>query len=154
MKRKGLQIGLVLMALLIVVLVVVAFGFMNPAQSPGQIELSATEFHFGTIPNSEPVSQAFEVRNVGPSWLEITGVSTSCACTTAEIDDHRLAPGEVTDLTVTYDPQVHDGETGDFVRQVYIRSNDPATPEARLTIRVTVVQSRAIQIPWTARSAQ
>jgi cytochrome c-type biogenesis protein CcmH/NrfF len=71
--------------------------------------------------------------------LEIAGVSTSCGCTTAEIESRHLSPGEMTDLTVIYDPQVHDGETGSFLRVVYIRSNDPATPEATLTIRVMVV---------------
>lgn len=141
MTQKQLRIALAVIVLLTLVVAVVAFGYGTTAESPGQIELNATEFHFGTIPNTEPVSRVFEVRNVGASWLEITGVSTSCACTTAEVDDHRLAPNEVTDLTVTYDPQVHDGETGDFLRRVYIRSDDPTTPEASLTIRVTVVES-------------
>ena len=141
MTQKQLRIAWAVIVLLTLVVAVVAFGYGTTAESPGQIELSATEFHFGTIPNTEPVSRVFEVRNVGASWLEITGVSTSCACTTAEVDDHRLAPNEVTDLTVTYDPQVHDGETGDFLRRVYIRSDDPTTPEASLTIRVTVVES-------------
>ena len=141
MTQKQLRIAWAVIVLLTLVVAVVAFGYGTTAESPGQIELSATEFHFGTIPNTEPVSQVFEVRNVGASWLEITGVSTSCACTTAEVDDRLLAPNEVTDLTVTYDPQVHDGETGDFLRRVYIRSDDPTTPEASLTIRVTVVES-------------
>ena len=141
MKQKQVRTAVALITLLIVTLAVAAFGLTMATKSLGQIELSATEFHFGTIPNTEPVSQVFEVRNVGQGWLEITGVSTSCACTTAEIGDRRLAPGDVTDLTVTYDPQVHGGETGDFLRLVYIRSSDPTTPEASLTIRVTVVQS-------------
>jgi len=141
MKQKWVRITGALTSVLILALAIGALLSRGAAESPGQIELSATEFHFGTIPNTEPVSQVFEVRNVGASWLEITGVSTSCACTTAEVDDRRLAPNEVTDLTVTYDPQVHDGETGDFLRRVYIRSDDPTTPEASLTIRVTVVES-------------
>ncbi len=140
MKQKQVRISVALISLLIVGLAAVAVGRMSAAKSPGQIELSATEMHFGTIPNTEPVTQVFEVRNAGQGWLEITGVSTSCACTTAEIDDRRLAPGEVTDLTVTYDPQTHGGTTGEFLRVVYVRSNDPATPEASLTIRVTVVE--------------
>ena len=41
---------------------------------------------------------------------------------------------------MTYDPLAHDGATGDFMRLVYIRSDDLDTPEASLTIRVTVVE--------------
>jgi len=107
--------------------------------TPGRIELSATEADLGTIPNTAPVSRTFEIRNVGGGPLEITGVSTSCGCTTAEIADRRLAPGESTRLVVTFDPQAHSGETGTFLRQVYIRSSDPERPEVAITLRVTVV---------------
>ena len=111
---------------------------------PGKIELSAAEFDFGTIPNTGPVNQDFEVRNAGRGRLEIIGVSTSCGCTTAEVSDQQLAPGEATELIVTYDPLAHDDATGQFMRIVYLRSDDPDTPEATLTICVTVVEPKEI----------
>jgi hypothetical protein len=132
-----------LMGGLLALLLLGAAGCSTVENSPGQIELSATDFDFGTVPNNRPVSEVFQVRNVGQGILEITGVSTSCGCTTAEVDARSLAPGEATGLTVTYDPQVHDGETGEFLRIVYVRSSDPDTPEASLTIRVTVVEPEA-----------
>ncbi|MGD1994288.1 MAG: DUF1573 domain-containing protein [Anaerolineae bacterium] len=113
----------------------------TPVDEPGRIELSQTEFDFGAVPNIGPARHTFQVRNVGQGTLEITGVSTSCGCTTAEVDEDRLAPGETATLTVTYDPQAHDGQTGRFMRVVYVRSTDPETPEASLTIQVTVTQS-------------
>lgn len=115
-------------------------GCAAGAAEPGRIELSTTEFDFGTIPNTQAVSQVFQVHNAGEGLLEIESVSTSCGCTTAKIDGRRLAPGEATDLTVTYDPLAHDGATGEFMRIVYVRSSDPNTPEANLMIRVTVVE--------------
>ncbi len=139
MKQRQLLIALAVAGSLTIVLAIAAFGFRAATKPPGEIELSVGEFDFGTVGNTELVSQVFQVRNVGQGWLEITSLSTSCGCTTAEVDSHNLAPGEVTDLTVTYDPQAHEGATGEFLREVYIRSNDPDTPEARLTIRVTVV---------------
>jgi hypothetical protein len=126
--------------ILLSLVLVIAVGCTNTASSPGQIELNASEFDFGTIPNIGPVSETFQVRNVGQGELEITGVSTSCGCTTAEINKRSLPPGEAADLKVTYDPQAHDGATGEFMRLVYVRSNDPDIPEARLTIRVKVVE--------------
>ena len=133
----------VLMGGLLTLLLLAAAGCSTVENSPGQIELSATDFDLGTVPNNRPVSEVFQVRNVGQGVLEITGVSTSCGCTTAEVDVRSLAPGDATALTVTYDPQVHEGETGDFLRVVYVRSTDPDTPEASLTIRVTVVEPEA-----------
>lgn len=137
MQQKPMWIVAVLIGLLILA---VAAGYAALPQSPGQIELSVTEFDFGTVLNTGPVSQVFQVRNVGRGVLEITGVSTSCGCTSAEIGNRRLRPGETTDLRVIYDPLAHDGATGQFMRLVYVRSDDPDTPEASLTIRVTVVE--------------
>ena len=125
----------VVMSLLALAILAVA---CTSIRQPGRTELSETEFDFGEIPNTGPVSQTFQVRNMGQGPLTITGVSTSCGCTTAQVDRDRLGPGETANLTVTYDPQAHDGQTGRFMRVVYIRSDDPETPEASLTIRVTV----------------
>jgi hypothetical protein len=139
MTQKRIIIAVVLIVV-VALAAAVAVGYAALPQSAGQIELSATEFDFGTIPNTGPVSEVFQVRNAGDGPLEISGVSTSCGCTTAEVGSQQLAAGESTDLTVTYDPLAHDGATGDFMRLVYIHSDDPDTPEASLTIRVTVFE--------------
>lgn len=130
----------VTMAGVLALLLAAAAGCAAVDESPGQIELSATEFDFGSVANTGPVSEVFQVRNGGSGILEILGVSTSCGCTTATVDGRSLGPGEGANLVVTYDPQAHGGETGDFLRLVYVRSNDPDTPEVSLTIRVTVVE--------------
>jgi hypothetical protein len=135
MKKTRGTIGLVSLSLLLLALAAGCAG------QPGQVDLSATEYDFGTIPNDKSVSQVFEVRNVGRGKLEIVGVSTSCGCTTAQVSKRQLARGETAELEVTYDPLAHEGATGRFMRIVYIRSNDPEVPEATLTIRVTVVAS-------------
>jgi hypothetical protein len=118
----------------------VAVAIAGCARPAGRIELSQTKSDWGTVSNKAAVSRAFEVRNVGQGLLEITGVSTSCGCTIAEVSDRQLTPGETAALKVTYDPQVHQGATGEFLRMVYIRSDDPDTPEAALAIRVRVVE--------------
>ncbi|MGD1995961.1 MAG: DUF1573 domain-containing protein [Anaerolineae bacterium] len=139
MRQKRIPIGPALIGLFFLLLAA-ASGCRTADGAPGQIDLGATQFDFGTIPNTDPVTQVLQIRNVGEGTLEIAGVSTSCGCTTAQVARRRLPPGETTDLTVTYDPQVHDGETGEFMRVVYVRSNDPDTPEATLAIRVRVVE--------------
>ena len=110
------------------------------APTAGQIELSETKSDWGRVSNRAVASRDYEVRNTGTGPLEITGVSTSCGCTMAQVSDSRLEPGETAVLTVTYDPLVHNGATGEFLRMVYVRSDDPDTPEAALSIWLTVVQ--------------
>lgn len=133
-------IAIVGLVVLLVAVAAVAVGYAALPLAPGQIALSATEFSFGTVPNTGPVSHTFQVRNTGQGPLEIKGLATSCGCTSASVASHGLAPGEATDLTVTYDPLAHDGATGEFVRVVYVRSDDPDTPEATLTVRAIVVE--------------
>jgi len=110
------------------------------AAPTGKIDLLATEAEFGTIPNSEPVTRIFEVRNTGDGVLNITSLSTSCSCTTATVSKDSLEPGDIADLTVTFDPGAHNGATGQFMRQVFIESTDPETPIAVFTFRITVVE--------------
>jgi len=131
-------IAIVVVAAVLLGLAAVA-GYAALPQAPGAVELSATEFDFGTVPNTGPVSHTFQVRNAGQGTLRIDGASTSCGCTTAEIARGELAPGESTGLTVSYDPLAHDSALGEFLRIVYVRSDDPEMPEATLTIRVRVV---------------
>ncbi len=134
------QLKIVLPLIILLALAAIVGCTTAKSKSPGKIELSADEFDFGTVPNTEAVNQVFQVRNVGQGELEITGVSTSCGCTTAEIGSHSLSPGDETDLTVTYDPQAHGGATGEFMRLVYVQSNDPDNLETTLTIRATVIE--------------
>lgn len=139
MKQTRIRLGVVTLFVAAMILLVV--GCAGSPRSVGRIELSAADFDFGVIPNTGPVSKTFQVRNTGDGLLEISRVSTSCGCTTATLVSRRLAPGEATELTVTYDPLVHNGATGNFMRMVYVRSTDPETPEATLLIRVSVIDS-------------
>ena len=139
MSQKGTILAVVLVILAALV-VVVGVGYAALPEPRGDIELSATEFDFGTVANNAPVDHVFQVHNAGDGPLQISGVSTSCGCTSATVGRDRLAPGESTELRVSYDPLTHDGATGQFMRVVYVRSDDPDTPEATLTIHVTVVE--------------
>ncbi len=137
MKNRAFSRVLVIVGLSTLILAAAGCS-VAPGGPPGSIQLSVSEFDFGTIPNSGPVRHVFQVRNIGEGELLIESVSTSCGCTTAEINSHSLAPGATADLQVTYDPLAHAGATGEFMRQVFVRSNDPDTPEVVLTLWVTV----------------
>ena len=106
----------------------------------GKIDLPTAEADFGIVPNTDPVTQVFEVRNTGDGVLDIISLSTSCGCTTATTSKDSLEPGDVAELTVTFDPGAHDGATGEFMRQVFIQSTDPETPEAIFAFHITVVE--------------
>jgi hypothetical protein len=131
-RRCPLRVGMLLL------LLAITSACGRAAQ--GRIALSSVEADFGRIANDAPVTRTLDIRNEGTGALEITELSTSCSCTVAEVAAQQIAPGGSTLLTVTFDPGAHNGATGRFMRQVFIGSNDPGTPQATFTFWVEVLE--------------
>jgi hypothetical protein len=127
--------------MLLVVLLAVVFSGCTNAMPP-RIELSTTSFDFGDInPDEGKLTEIFFVRNSGGNTLRIVSISTSCGCTEAEVSSEEIAPGEQTELVVTYDPSVHPGLVGRIKRVVYVQSNDPLQEEVELELVGNVLPS-------------
>jgi hypothetical protein len=94
---------------------------------------------FGDIGAVDPVTGSLLLRNAGQGTLRLSDIRTSCGCTTATTGAETLAPGEQTELVVTFDPQAHDGLYGPLLRMVYIKSNDPDSPDLEIPVTVNVL---------------
>ncbi len=115
-------------------LVVLVSSCSNQTAIP-KIELSTTSFDLGSIdPNQGVRTEIFWIKNSGGETLRIVSVSTSCGCTKARVESEEIAPGEQTQLIVSYDPSVHPELTGKIERVVYIKSNDPLQEEVELNL--------------------
>ena len=101
-----------------------------------QISVDPALQDLGTQPQ-QPIDLVFEVKNTGNANLVIEKVSVSCECTTAELETNTISPGESTKLRVRFDT-AEDNLFGDIQRIIYLRSNDPATPEAEAEFRVII----------------
>ncbi|MDO8424582.1 MAG: DUF1573 domain-containing protein [bacterium] len=105
-----------------------------------KIEMSPATFDFGDIQYGQIVEYDFTVKNTGKSVLEIKRVATSCSCTTAKISQETITPGETVNLRVRYDSGamgLAHGK-GRQERVIYIRSNDPVTPQTESMIFANV----------------
>lgn len=107
-----------------------------PADEPSaRIEFTESTFDFGTMYQNEEVTHLFTFRNVGKALLKIGKVKSSCGCTAAMPEKRELAPGEQTNLKVTF----RSGSMRDrIVKHVYIDSNDPVEPRVTLTVQGAV----------------
>ncbi len=104
------------------------------------LKLPETEVDLGKVVNGEIVEISVPVRNTGEGQLIIESVTTSCGCTTAEIQPHSIAPGNEGILHIEYDSGAHGpDETGPIMRQIFIASNDPDQPEAELRLTAEVL---------------
>ncbi len=107
----------------------------------GSISATPASYNFGDIyPEKGKVSTTFEIKNSGKESLKINRISTSCGCTTAEIDQSDLKPGEIRKMLVTFDPNTHPDEKGTITRMVYIQTSDPVTPELEIELTGNIIR--------------
>jgi hypothetical protein len=95
---------------------------------------------FGKVKRSEGiVDTTFEIENHGKESLIIGTITTSCGCTSAEIENSQLGLNEDTTLTVYFDPNFHEEPLGKIARSVFVETNDPDLPEMQFDIYVEIV---------------
>jgi len=122
---------------------ILSLGLLSCSTIPDEarVSISPSSFDFGTIVQSDGiVSTTFLVKNIGNESLTINRLSTSCGCTTAEIDMSNLKSGGERTMTVTFDPTVHEDQTGPIERVVYLQTSDPNWPEVEIDITATVIK--------------
>jgi len=109
------------------------------AQAPAgpQISFDTTHFDFGKIPGESKVNHRFKVTNTGKAPLNITRLNPSCGCTSTVLGKWTLAPGESTEIEVTFNPA---GFRGVSKKSIQVVSDDPTTPTATLTFEADVVR--------------
>lgn len=126
---------------------VVAYGYFKATPPAGnntilpKIGISPASYDFGEIEFGKVVNYDFVIKNSGQAPLEIKRVATSCGCTTAKVSLQTIEPGQSAELKVTYDTAaMGDGPhgKGNQERIIYIKSNDPKSPQAQVTLSAFV----------------
>lgn len=156
----GILLGSVFLILGGLLLVVSAAKGVNVEVAQGaQVELEKKSVDWGEIKMNDGLAIAnFEIKNVGSETLKLFSGTTSCACTKAKIvSDKRtsgyfgmhsksknifdLAPGDTAQIVAEFDPAFHGPSgVGPIDRQVTISTNDPLTPEIKVSMFGTVVR--------------
>ena len=126
--------------------------------SGGKVEVAQTNYDFGTVPiNGGKVERVYEVKNVGEEELKLSGMGTSCMCTTAQVvingekspafgmhDPSKwvgtVQPGETAEVVVIFDPAFH-GPSGKGVinRIIKFTTSDPNKREVELSLNGKVI---------------
>ncbi len=128
------------------------------------IAISPATYDFGDVSQAKGVTETlFQVENTGKTDLVINKIETSCGCTSASIvyqgkegpvfsmPGHginekvgdwqvAIAPNEIAQLKVYYDPNMHGDFQGAVIREIHVFSNDPIDFEAEVAIELTQVE--------------
>lgn len=89
----------------------------SSSSSTPSITFEKTSYDFGTIKQSGgKVSHDFPFTYTGKEPIEITGVPTSCACTSATVSPTQLQNGDQGVLTIKFNPNLHAEPEGRFFK--------------------------------------
>lgn len=122
-----MQIFRVLSLLGGVVLLLAGFGWAAP-----KLDVDQSEYDFETVTQGEAVEHKFIFSNIGDELLVVDKVRSSCGCTAALITSKNLRPGESGELKIRFDSARF---RGDVAKLVYLYTNDPFAPVARLVVK-------------------
>lgn len=100
-----------------------------------KLSFTSKSHNFGSISQSDKVTTEFEFTNTGKSELNIRATKANCGCTVSSPDKERLAPGESSKISVTFNPS---GRRGKQQKTVTVFSNDPSGPTQQVTITAVV----------------
>ncbi len=89
------------------------------------------------------VKHTFTIKNTGQGYLDITGVKTSCGCTTGQPSKMHVAPGETSDIAVSFDTHFQKGHQ---VRTITAFTNDPDNPQVAMTMQ-GIVKKQVEAVP-------
>lgn len=85
-----------------------------------------------------PKTFRYKLTNSGKDTLHLKRLNTTCSCVMAVQERRNVAPGESTDIIVTYDPK---GHPGSFERKIFVYTMDGNNPAAILKLQVHVRDS-------------
>jgi hypothetical protein len=107
--------------------VLTAFTLAVNAQNEGtdnpnaaEFKFEQTEHDFGTLDEGPKVTHVFNFTNTGKEPLIITSARASCGCTVPQKPEKPVLPGEVGEITVTYNTK---GRVGNFNKAITLTSN-------------------------------
>ncbi|WP_438480252.1 DUF1573 domain-containing protein [Oleiharenicola lentus] len=114
------------------------FGLLTALYSPAAITWDKKEVSLEVIRGSrDSVPTQFELRNTGTKPVTITGITTSCSCTTADPESSKLAAGEKTTLWVLF---TIGARTGQQEKTITVTTDDPQSASTTLTLKVKLLE--------------
>jgi hypothetical protein len=106
-----------------------------PSVSGARMTFAAPDYDFGKVDSGTLVKHDFVFTNTGDQVLEVSGVRTSCGCTTAGQWDKQVEPGHTGKIPIQFNSG---GYGGQVHKTVYVTCNDSNQPSVTLNLQGTV----------------
>jgi hypothetical protein len=113
-----------------------------PGHEP-KAAVSTPLYDFGSALEGTMVNHTFTIKNDGQGYLDIRGIKTSCGCTTGNPSKTHVAPGDTSDIAVSFDTHFQKGHQ---VRTITAYTNDPNNPQVAMTMQ-GIVKKQVEAVP-------
>ena len=113
-------------------LCLLSLAALSAAAAP-KILSPAPEWNAGEARIGTKLQHTFTIKNEGDQPLKINEVKPGCGCTTANLVKSELLPGESTTIEAALDLAMRRGLQN---KTIHVKTNDPATPDYVLMIKV------------------
>ncbi|NQV12053.1 DUF1573 domain-containing protein [Candidatus Uhrbacteria bacterium] len=134
-----ISVGIIILIALVASVAILLNGKKDEASTPLSVnqsfEFEQDEFDFGTVKQSGGIiTHDFEFTYTGADTVTVTGIPTSCGCTSATINTPTLTTGSKGIVTVAFDPNLHAEPLGRFYKTVTLLTDPqiPNTPELKI----------------------
>lgn len=95
-----------------------------------------TDIRLSAREGDEKVEVSYPVKNVGSQTVKVTSIETGCGCTSAQLSDQRLLPGEKGELKVVFKLE---GRVGPQSKVITIKTDEEANGTTQLWLRIDIV---------------
>lgn len=89
------------------------------------VKIENRAIDIGKTPLGEQAKATFIIQNTGTESLYIDKIEVSCQCTSGEVSDEAIAPGDSVPITVQYNKNI----VGYFFQDVLVYGNFETSPE-------------------------
>jgi hypothetical protein len=111
----------------------------NPGYSQNKEEVKKEQnpyfWDFGQVSQGKLLEHTFKLKNDSSDTLRITGIHTSCGCTTSQIEKTEISPGESVNIQVRFNTKGYSGTKEQFV---YIHTDQQENPTIKLTLKADI----------------
>ncbi len=135
MVRKNKIIIILISIVIIVGAFLIFYNIQKKSSQPPTISFSEEEWDFGKVKEDERPVHIFNIKNTGREELIISRVRSSCGCAATMLSSDNIQPGKSAELKVTFNPT---GYNGLVKKDIYIESNDPQLPKAKIAVIIEV----------------
>ena len=115
---------------------------LSPAKKGVMQDQGVYSWDFGRVKAGDILEHLFVLENDSADILRITNISTSCSCTTSELEKKELLSGESVDIIIRFNTQGYYGKSRQFV---YINTDRKNRPVIKITLTADVEGGAGMQ---------